>query len=105
MAGAPYPHIRIELENFEDMVIFMLSRISPGFPLITITCREDMCFALSPLSERVFVVIESPPPKSKECKYYYIDDSGNVSCSQRPIIGRPNLTIVRVKGYSFNLGP
>ncbi len=103
MNSAPHPHIRIKLESFEDMVLFMLSRVSPGFPLVTITCIESGCFALSPLSERVFVVIESPLPKSKDCKYYYIDDSGNVSCSSKPVIGRPNLTTVRVKEYSFVL--
>lgn len=103
MAEAQHPHIRIKLESFEDMVLFMLSRVSPGFPLVTITCREGECFALSPLSDRIFVIIESPSPKSRECKYYYIDDSGNISCSQRPVIGRPNLTIIRVKEYSLNL--
>ncbi|HWQ16738.1 MAG TPA: hypothetical protein VNL13_02780 [Sulfolobales archaeon] len=103
MAEAPHPHIRIKLESFEDMVLFMLSRVSPGFPLVTITCRESECLTLSPLSERVFVIIESPAPKGKECRYYYIDDSGAISCSQRPIIGRPNLTIIKVKEYSFNL--
>ncbi|MDT7894772.1 MAG: hypothetical protein ACO2O0_10110 [Desulfurococcales archaeon] len=98
-----HPHIRIKLESFEDMVLFMLSRVAPGFPLVTITCVESGCFALSPLSERVFVIIESPLPKSRDCKYYYIDDSGVVSCSSRPVIGRPNLTTVRVKEYSFSL--
>lgn len=103
MGLAQHPHIRIRLESFDDMVLFMLSRVSPGFPLVAITCRETDCFALSPLSDRVFVIIESPPPRGKDCKYYYIDDSGSISCSQRPVIGRPNLTIIRVKEYSFSL--
>ena len=98
-----HPHIRIKLESFEDMVLFMLSRVAAGFPLVTVTCVETGCFALSPLSERAFVIIESPLPKSRECRYYYIDDTGSVACSQKPMIGRPNLTTIKVREYSFSL--
>lgn len=118
--AASQPHIRIELERFEDMALFTLGRVAPGMPLISITCGDDRCFALLPLSERLYVVIESPPPEgwgcrqasgegssgapcSHKCKYYYIDDSGNLVCSQRPVIGRPNLVIVRVKNYQVVL--
>lgn len=119
---ASQPHIRIELEKFEDMALFTLGRVVPGMPLISITCGDDKCFALLPLSERLYVVIESPPPEgwgckqapgegtsvvscshAHRCRYYYIDDAGNLMCSQRPVVGRPNLAIVKVKSYQVVL--
>lgn len=88
--------IRIYLESFDDIAMYMISRATGITTLITILCSSDNCFTIIPLSERTYIHLSSPPPE-KTCRFYYIDDSGNVACSQKPVPARTNLAIVRVR--------
>ncbi len=92
--------LRIYLEDFDDMAIYMISRATGFATLVAVMCSNENCFTIMPLGDRSYVHILSPPPdKEKICKYYYIDDQGILTCSQRPAPARTNLTIVKVKEF------
>ncbi|MEZ0290201.1 MAG: hypothetical protein ABWJ42_03825 [Sulfolobales archaeon] len=95
--------IRISLETFEDIAYYIISRATGIVTLVTVLCSSSECFTIAPLGDGAYVHISSPPPeKEKICKYYYIDDSGNLICSQKPAPARTNLLIVRVKELREN---
>ncbi|MGC9009712.1 MAG: hypothetical protein ACP5I7_03760 [Sulfolobales archaeon] len=98
--------LKIYLENFDDMAIYMISRATGFATLVAVMCTTENCFTIMPLGERSYVHILSPPPeKEKACKYYYIDDQGSLTCSQRPAPARTNLIIVKVKEFREILTP
>lgn len=93
--------VRIELESFDDMAFYMISRATGITSLVTVLCSSLKCFTIIPLGDGAYIYIASPlPEKEKSCRYYYIDDAGNLVCSQRPAPARTNLLIVRVREFS-----
>jgi len=93
--------IRISLESFDDIAYYMISRATGITTLITVLCDQNSCFTIIPLGEGSYVYIRSPTPdKERNCRYFYIDDNGNLVCSQKPAPARTNLMIVRVKEVS-----
>ncbi|MEM0260648.1 MAG: hypothetical protein QXJ51_04735 [Sulfolobales archaeon] len=100
-----YGVMKIILETFDDMAFYMISRATGIVSLVTVLCSSEECFTIVPLGDGAYIYISSPPPdRERSCKYYYVDDIGNLVCSQKPSPARTNLLIVRVKEITEYMG-
>lgn len=86
----------IELDSFNDMILFLYSRLTTMNLNTSLLCNEKNCFTIISATEEQLFIITSPPPNQK-CRYAYIDDLGKTLCSEIPTPGRPMVFIVNVK--------
>jgi hypothetical protein len=86
----------IQLTSFDDMVLFLYSRLTAMNLSTSLLCNEKNCFTIISATDEQIFVITSPPPNQK-CRYAYLDDLGKTTCSETPIPGRPTVFIVNVK--------
>lgn len=87
----------IDLATFEDMVLFLYSRLTTMNINTSLLCNDKSCFTIITATEQQLFVITSPPPHNTKCRYAYLDDYGKVLCSETPLIGRPSVFILSVK--------
>lgn len=87
----------IELASFDDMVLFLVSRLTTMNLNSSLLCNEKNCFTIITASDQQIFVITSPPPHHQKCKYVYLDDYGKTVCGETPPIGRPTIFILNVK--------
>jgi|GEM_PF-612637 len=87
----------IELTSFEDMILFLYSRLTTMNINSALLCNTRNCFTIITASDQQIFVISSPPPQEQKCRYSYIDDYGKVKCSDTPLPGRPTIFILQVK--------
>lgn len=87
----------IELTSFEDMVLFLYSRLTTMNLNSSLLCNEKNCFTIITATEQQIFVITSPPPQNQKCRYAYLDDYGKTICSETPMAGRPTIFILAVR--------
>lgn len=87
----------IELTSFEDMILFLYSRLTTMSINSSVLCNDKKCFTIITASEQQIFIISSPLPQEQKCRYSYLDDYGKVRCSDIPLAGRPTIFILFVK--------
>jgi hypothetical protein len=86
----------IQLASFDDMILFLYSRLTAMNLSTSLLCNEKNCFTIiSATDEQIFVI--TSPPLNQKCRYVYLDDLGKIMCSDIPMPGRPTIFIVNVK--------
>ncbi|ADM26961.1 hypothetical protein Igag_0109 [Ignisphaera aggregans DSM 17230] len=86
----------IELEKFEDMILFLHSRMTAVSMTSSLLCSEKNCFTIISASDEQIFIISSPPPETK-CRYAHVDENGKIKCTEIPPIGKPIVFIITVK--------
>jgi len=89
--------ITIELKEFNDLVLYAVSRLSTVSPSTSVFCDNERCFAILTMSEQHFILLKAPTPPGNSCRYAYVDDDGAVRCRASPIVGKPLVVIVKAK--------
>ena len=87
----------IELASFDDMILFLYSRLTTMNLNSSLMCNESRCFTIIPATEQQLFIITSPLPQNKNCRYAYLEETGRVICSETPMVGRPTIFILNVK--------
>ena len=87
----------LDFRSFNELALYLLSRLSTVTPTTSIACSDDRCYTFSALANEYFIVLRSPPPESRSCRYYYVDERGQLTCSEKPIPGRPCITVTWIK--------
>ncbi len=86
----------IDFETFEDLVYFLVTRMSTVSPSISALCMEDKCFTILSGGNEVIFVLRSPAPQNRT-RFVYVDDNGKVVYSRTPVPGKPMVFVVNVK--------
>ncbi|RLG88428.1 MAG: hypothetical protein DRO15_02880 [Thermoprotei archaeon] len=88
--------LTMNFKSFEELALYLISRLSTVTPTTSIACSSEKCYTFTALTDEHFIILRSPPPSSKECRYYYINERGKLICSEKPVLGRPCLTVTWV---------
>jgi len=92
----------LDFKSFEELALYLLSRLSTVTPTTSIACSTEKCYAFSALVDKYFIVLRSPSPHNKTERYYYIDEAGRLTCSNKPALGRPCLTITWISELAIS---
>ncbi len=90
----------IELESFNDIIYFLHSRLTTMNISSSILCTANSCFTVISGGNEQLFIIRAPRHSEVNCRFAYVDETGNVRCSNTPPVGRPVIIVVNVKRVS-----